>query len=468
MAQASIKKNFAYKSILTISSYIMGFIIFPYISRVFGVERLGLVNFVDNTINYFLLFATMGIGILGVREIAAVKNNRKECCKVFSNILGLNFIFTITVLVIYLVLIILIPKLNQYSELFYIGTAKILFTTFLIEWFYTGIENFKYITVRSIVIKLLYVILVFIFVKQKDDYGLYFFLTVGIVVVNAIINMLYSKKYVTPILGELFNFKYIKNNITLGIYSIMTSMYITFNVMYLGLVCDNIQVGYYTTAFKLYSVILGFFTAFTNVMLPRMSALIAEGNNDRFHELINKSFAAVIKFSVPLILYSIILAPQIIYVLSGPGYDGAIFPMRIIMPAILLVGIAQVLAIQVLMPMKKDRILLLVSIVGAVVSILLNILLIHRLNSVGSAIVLISCEFVVTFIYVFVSKYYLNLHIKISLTYKYMLVLIMLVVFCVIIRETINNSYLIILLSAIIVSSVYMILYYIERQTKKS
>ena len=74
MAQASIKKNFAYKSILTISSYIMGFIIFPYISRVFGVERLGLVNFVDNTINYFLLFATMGIGILGVREIAAVKN----------------------------------------------------------------------------------------------------------------------------------------------------------------------------------------------------------------------------------------------------------------------------------------------------------------------------------------------------------------------------------------------------------
>lgn len=400
MSQSAIKRNFAYKSILTISTYVVGIVIYPYISRVFGVERLGLVNFVDNTINYFLLFASMGIGMLGVREIATVKDDKNRCSKVFSNILGLNILFTCATLIIYFILITIIPKLNQYSELFYIGCAKIIFTGFLIEWFYTGIENFKYITIRSVIIKLLYVILVFLFVRAPGDYILYFIFTVGVVVINAIINLLYVKRYIDVRFKELCSLRYLKDNIRLGVYAIMTSMYLTFNVMYLGLVSDNIQVGYYTTAFKLYQVILGFFTAFTSVMLPRMSALLSEGNDKLFQNLIERSLSAVATLAIPLIMYSVVMSPQIIYVLSGPGYDGAILPMRIIMPAVLCVGIAQVLAIQILMPTKKDNVLLLASILGAVVSVCVNVFVVPTLLSVGSAIVMLSAEIVVTGIYI--------------------------------------------------------------------
>ena len=102
MSQSSIKKNFAYKSILTISTYLISFITFPYVARVLGVEHIGLVNFVDNTVNYFLLFATMGIGLLGVREIAAVKENKKSLEQIYSNILALNLLFTMVSLGIYL------------------------------------------------------------------------------------------------------------------------------------------------------------------------------------------------------------------------------------------------------------------------------------------------------------------------------------------------------------------------------
>ena len=105
---------------------------------------------------------------------------------------------------------------------------------------------------------------------------------------------------------------------SLGIYTLMSSMYLTFNVMYLGLVSDNTEVGYYTTAFKLYSVLLGFFTAFTSVMLPRMSSLLANGENARFQELVDRSCSVVATFCIPLILYGIIQAPQNIYTLSGP------------------------------------------------------------------------------------------------------------------------------------------------------
>ncbi|WP_302608435.1 flippase [uncultured Bacteroides sp.] len=400
MSETSIKKNFAYKSALTISTYLMSFITFPYVSRVLGVDGIGLVSFVDNTINYFLLFATMGINLIGVREIAAVRNDRDKCNQIFSNILGLNLLFTLATLAIYVVCICFIPQFYQYKEMFYIGASKILFTTFLVEWFFTGLENFRYITIRSLLIKALYVIAVFVWVRSHGDYKLYFTLTVGVVVVNAFINMVYVRNFVKLRFRAMFSLNFIKQNLILGIYSIMTSMYLTFNVMYLGFVSDNTEVGYYTTAFKLYSVILGFFTAFTNVMLPRMSALLADGEQEKFRLLVNKSFSMMSIFSIPLILCSMILAPQIIYVLSGSGYEGAILPMRIIMPAVLFVGIAQVLAVQILMPLKKDKVLLCASVLGAFVSIILNLSLVYFWKSIGSAIVLICAEFVVTSCYI--------------------------------------------------------------------
>lgn len=400
MPQPSIKKNFAYKSVLTLSTYLINFITFPYVARVLGVERIGLVNFVDNTVNYFLLFATMGVGLLGVREIAAVKEDKKRRDQVYSSVLALNLLFTLVSLGIYLLCISTIPKLCQYDELFYIGTAKILFTVFLVEWFFTGVENFRYITLRSILIKVLYIISVFLFVRDTSDYRLYFILTVGVVVLNALINQLYIRKFVRVRWNNIQLFKYLKQNVTLGIYTLMTSMYLTFNVMYLGLVSNNTEVGYYTTAFKLYSVILGFFTAFTNVMLPRMSSLLANGEKDRFQELVNRSFSVMSTCCIPLILCSMIMAPQIVYILSGPGYERAILPMRIIMPAAFAVGVAQVLAIQVLMPMKKDKVLLVASIIGAVVSLLINLLVVPYVASVGSAVVLLCSEMVVTGTYV--------------------------------------------------------------------
>lgn len=445
----SIKKNFAYKSVLTLSTYVMSFITFPYVSRVLGVERIGLVNFVDNTVNYFLLFATLGVNLLGVREIAGAKNDMDRQSKIFSNILGINLLFTILILAVYIVAIFLIPRFQQLSELFFIGTAKILFTTFLVEWFFTGIENFKYITIRSLLVKLLYVLAVFIFIKTSDDYKLYFILTVGVVVVNATINMLYVRKFVSISFADLFMVRYIKQNMVLGIYTIMTSMYITFNVMFLGLVSNDTEVGYYTTAFKLYSVVLGFFTAFTNVMLPRMSFLLANGEKDRFNELISKSFSVMSTFIVPLILCSIIMAPQIIYVLSGPGYEGAILPMRIIMPAALFVGIAQVLAVQVIMPLRRDKVLLLASFVGAIVSLIINICVVSQLRSVGSAIVLLSAETVVTATYII---YALKVHIfnfPISKIVRSILLSTPCGIICLLCAFYIENSYISLLCSMI-------------------
>lgn len=454
--EPSIKKNFAYKSALTLSSYIMAFVTFPYVSRVLGVERIGLVNFVDNTIMYFQLFAMMGINMLGVREIAAVKEDRDKRNTVFSNLLGLNLLFTIATLLVYFIVIAVSPKLNQYSGLFYIGSAKIIGTAFLVEWFFTGIENFRYITLRALVIRLLYVIAVFMFIRKAEDYRLYFILTIGTVVVNALINSVYVRRFVTIQWRDMLSLKYLQKNCILGIYMVMTSMYITFNVMYLGLVTDNVQVGYYTTAHKVYVVMLGLFLAFTDVMLPRMSHLLANGEKKRFNELVDKSFQAMFTFSIPIVVCSIIFAPEIIYILAGQGYEGAVTPMRIIMPAALFVGIAQILAVQILTPMKRDRTLFIASVMGAVVSIVINVTVVPKIGSVGSAIVLLCSEMSVTIAYIVYVLQNRIVSIPLKQMWENVLISIPVAMICILCKCFIENPF-VLLVSAVCVSVIVWI-----------
>lgn len=455
----SVKKNVLYKSLLTLSSYLMAFITFPYITRVLGVDKIGIVNFVDNTINYFLLFATMGLSLLGTREIAMVKDDYQERSRVFSNILGINLLFTFIVLLLFALFVILVPQFNEHKCLFYIGASKILFTAFVIEWYYTGIERFKYITCRTLLIKTIYVIAVFIFVRNEDDYVLYFILTVSVVWVNAFVNFFHVRKSITIKLTELFRFSYIKESLTLGIYNLMTSMYITFNVMFLGFVSSNIEVGYYSTAFKLYSVILSLFSALTEVMLPRMSSLMAMGDNERFELLANKSLSIIVNISIPLIVVGIMMAPQIISVIAGPGYDGAILPMRVIMPALLPVGVAQVLSRQILLPMKKEHVLLYASIAGGSLAVAINFLLVNHLQSLGSSIVLLISEYVVTVIYIaYIGKKRI-LNYSINTLSRGLICAILLAISCRIVSSyiytPIYSLLLVLMLGVIIVGGVY-------------
>ncbi len=396
-----IKKNITYNVILTLSQYIIGFITFPYISRVLGVSNIGIVSFVDNTINYFILFSTLGAATIGTREIAKYQNDREKINIVFSSLITIYTIYTCIVVIVYVFAISFVEQLRIHQQLFYIGIAKLIFSVFLIEWFYRGTENFKYITTRTLMIKILYVITLLIFVKNNSHYKIYFILTTSVVVVNAFINIIYSRKFVRLSIKGITLKPYFKQSFYLGSYSLLTSMYTTFNVMYLGFVSNTVEVGYYWAALTLYGILLGFFSAFTGAMMPRMSSLLFFGEKEAFKNLIQKSFNLVFTISFPLIFGSILLAPQIIGLLAGKGYEGAIFPMRIIMPLVLIVGIAQILAIQVILPMQKDKLILYGSLLGAFIGLTFNIVLVKKFGSEGTAFVLLLSECAVTMFYIY-------------------------------------------------------------------
>lgn len=394
---SNIKRNFAYSTILTTANYLFAFLTFPYISRVLGVTNLGICNFVDSVINYFTFFSLMGISIMGVRSIAAEKGNEKSLSETFSFLFWLNTISTAVVLVALVACTELVPKLHEHRHLMYLGAVKVLFTYLSVDWFYKGMENFRFITRCGLGVRMAYVASVFLFVRQPDDYTTYYFLSAMMLVLVGLINLGYSTRLVR--LRLTFDVKrhmgYVKSFFILGLYCLLTTMYTTFNITYLGFACGETEVGYYTTATKLHTILLAIFTAFTGVMLPRMSSLVHEGDMGSFKSMLVKSFEFMLVFSLPLIVFAETLAPQIIMFISGRGYELAVTPMRLVMPLIFVIGYEQITVMQVLMPLKKDRAIFLGSCIGAAVGIAANILLVGKMGSIGSAIVWMLSEMAV-------------------------------------------------------------------------
>lgn len=389
---SKISTNFIYNAALTLSTYLINLVLFPYVSRVLGVDMVGKVGFVNDTVSYFSLFAMMGIATVGIREIAACGEDREKRSRVFSSLMSVVLILTAVVLVVYAIAILVVNRFQADRSLFVMGAGTLVFTSLLIEWFFQGMEDFRYITLRSVAIKVTYALAVFLLVRKPEDYRLYFALTVGMVVLNSLVNLAYSRRFARFSFRDVSIREYLKPVFSLGLYKVMVSMYTTFNVIYLGFVASEAQVGYYYSAKKLFYIILGLFSAFTAVMLPRMSAILEQGQEEEFRAKTQMTFDIVFAFAFPLIVFFEVLSPEIIGLMSGTGYEGAILPMRIISPVLLLSAMAQIWVIQVLMPLRKDRVVLVSSFLGAVVGILANILLVGRLGAVGSALVLLISE----------------------------------------------------------------------------
>lgn len=447
----SLKKNFIYNAILTMSGYIFPLMVYPYVSRVLGVANIGACNFVDSIVEYFTILSMMGMNTIGIREIAKCKNDQQKLDNVFSQLFSLNTLTTITAIIILIIATNIVPKFAPYKDLLYIGVGKLFFNYMLINWFFQGLENFKYIAARTIFVKILFVISVFLFVKTETDVKLYYFLVALTWAGNGIINFIYAKKYVSFNFTLKINKAIIGSFFILGVYWFMNSMYTTLNVAFLGFATNDIEVGYYTTANKLLTVIMTMFTALTSVMVPRVSVALKSNDNSEAKSLIRKAINALMLFAIPLIFFVFPFSQELIYLMSGKGYEGATTPLQIMTPLFFLVGYDQIIVLQTLLPMGKDKDILRNSILAASVGIISNIFLTLNFGKNGSAIVLILAELSVLLSSQFCVTKYLGLKIPFKLIIKHIIGFSPIIIICYVIKYFINSYVISLIVSASII-----------------
>lgn len=390
----SLKTNFIYNFILIGGNQLFALLVFPYISRVLGPENVGIVNFVDSAVDYFVAISMMGIMSIGVREIAASRSDPARLDAAFSGLFIVNLLFTALALLGLLAAYLLIPALASYPRMAALGAVKLICKFLMIEWLFCGLEDFKFISVRSLIIKFLYMVGVFVFVREASDYEVYYVLLVAIWVASAVVNLRYGRLRVRLVSRSVEWRRFVKPFLFLGLYKLIIGMYATFNSVYLGVAADEREVGYYTTAVRLFAVIIGFYYAFTGVALPRMSSLLSEQRMEEFDSLVRRTTNVLIAVAVPAICFGVGFSRQIVFLIAGPEFEASVVPMAIIFPLLFVNGYNMVLIEQILMPFKKDKLLMRNAGFYAAVAVVLNVLLVKPLGAIGSALVWASAEVV--------------------------------------------------------------------------
>ena len=394
--QKSLKKNFIMNAILTMSSFIFPLITFPYVSRVLGPTGTGKVAFGTSLISYFSMVAQLGIPTYGIRACAKVRDDREALTRTAHELLMINLFMNVVSYALFFLAITFIPSLQADKTLYVVLSSIILLTSIGMEWLYKALEQYTYITIRSLIFKLIALVAMLLLIHEQEDYMIYGGITILASSASYIFNLLNAHRYIgfKPIGG--YNLKrHLKPVAVFFAMSCATTVYTHLDEVMLGFMATNADVGYYHAAVRIKVILVSIVTSLGAVLLPRVSYYIEKKQFDEFRRITMKALNFVFLFATPLMLYFIFFAREGIFLLAGSAYEGSIIPMQIIMPTLLLVGITNILGIQVLVPLGREKVVLQSEIAGAITDVVLNAMLIPKFTAAGAAFGTLSAEIVV-------------------------------------------------------------------------
>ena len=392
----SVKFNFIMNFIMSASSIVFPLITFPYISRVLMATGNGKVATASAVITYFNMFASLGIPTYGIRACAKVRDDKEKLSKTVQELLIINSITMLLTLLVFVFTVILVPEFSAEKELYVINGIGMVLNMFAITWLYNALEQYAYITVVNMIVKVVSLVLMFLLVKKPEDYILYGGITVFASSASYVFNFVYATKFITLKKSGTYNFRvHMKPILRFFAMSAATSVYTNLDVVMLRFMQGNTEVGYYNAAIKVKTILVTLITSLGTVLLPRLSYYVKKEKIDDFYRMIGKAVNFVVIAGLPLMIYFMLYARESIQFLAGEGYEGAILPMIILMPTVLLIGLSNITGIQILTPQNLEQQVLNSIVCGAVVDFLLNLVLIPKMASSGAALATTVAELVV-------------------------------------------------------------------------
>ena len=401
---ATIKQNFFYNALINVLNVLFPFITAPYVARVLAPEGVGLFNFALMYAGYFSMVAALGIPTYGVRETAKVKDDMEAKNRLFSELFSIQVFTTIAVVVLYFISVAAIPKLSQNWKLFAVMGTVLYLAPFGTDWYYAGCERFKFVAMRSALIKALSVVALFIFVKDRGDLLIYALICVSTNIVNNTWNFIkLIREGIRPRLVLSGFRKHIKPVMLLFASAVAVSVYTLLDTVMLGFLAEYSEVAYYSNSANITRAIIAALTSFAGVAIPRISAYMSEGNEEKVQELAGKSFSMVSFLAIPAAVGLACIAPDFAPLFYGDKFYGTIVPLQIMSLIIVAIGFNNLSGVQVLIGLGKDRLYLRSVVIGAVTNLTLNFILIPVLGARGAALSSVAAEsliFILTMYYV--------------------------------------------------------------------
>ena len=399
----SLKVNAVVNTAKTILSLVFPLITFPYVSRVLGVNQMGKYNFANSVISYFLLIAALGISTYAIREGTQYRNNQHDIDEFASEMFSINMISTLVSYLSLFICLLLVRRFDSCRTEILIFSIEIITTTIGIEWIYNIYEDFIFIAVRSFVFQCVSLVLLFLLVRGPGDVDKYVAVTVISFSGNNILNWFHVKTYCHIRFTTHIDWKrHLKPILVIFSTTIATTIYVSSDTTMLGLLVNdnNYSVGIYSVATKIYNIFKNVIVAFLVVLIPRFSMLVHEENGkEKVSALFNRLSTLVITLVTPMMFGMIMLAPDIIRIVSGREYLSAVTSFRILMMACLFSFFAYLFSQCILIPNKREKNFFIATAISAAVNIGLNFLLVPYIHEIGAAITTMIAE-LITMIYV--------------------------------------------------------------------
>ena len=403
----SLKKNFSLNLIKILINLFFPLITYPYISRILLPEGIGRVTYVQSINNYFLLLINLGIPLYGIREIAKVRNNKLEKSKVFSEIFFLNIITTILGVIVYLYFYNSNIIKND-KEIFLIFSIVLLFNFLSVDWFFQGIEDYQYITIRTVVIKILSALFLFIFVKKSSDIYIYSVIVVFSLIGSNFFNIVRALKLVDLKLKRLNIKRHLKGILIIFSMSLAISIYTNLDGVMLGSYGSKYSLGLYSAASKIISLVMGIVTSLGAVLLPRISNYIEEKKEEEIKKILEKTFSFLLFLIIPSIIGIYFTVNEIILLFAGKEYLEATTTLKILSLIILFIGFSNFIGMQILYPRGEEKKVFYSVLAGAIINFSLNLYLIPKYYQNGAAFATCVAEFVVIVVQILLGYKYLK------------------------------------------------------------
>ena len=408
IGKKSVLVSSFFNVIKTFSSLVFPVITFAYASRILGDVGIGQVNFAKSIVSYFVMFAMLGMNYYGTREGAKLRNDREAFSKFAHEMILINGITTIIAYVFLFIALIFVPKFQDYKALLLISSAAILLQGLGLEWMYQAIEEYRYIAIRSVVFQLIAFATLFLFVRKKNDVVPYAVIMVLAGSGSYLLNFLNARKYIRFRHYDHYEIlRHLKPIFWLFAMQVSIELYTVLDSTMLGFLKGDAAVGRYTAAVKVNKMVVSLITAAGSVLIPRLSFYIRYNERDKLHKLLETFYNYVFLISVPAAIGLFMLSDDIIVLFSGSGFASAGFTMKILTPIVLVITFSMTTNQQTLIPMGKEKLMLIATSAGAVVNLTLNSFLIPLYAENGAAVATVAAETAVAVIsFLNIRKYF--------------------------------------------------------------
>ncbi len=379
MVSSNVNSNTVFNTVKSIFSVLYPLITFPYIARILMTDNVGKINYGNSIVSYFLLIASLGITTYAVRECSKVRDNKAQLEKMASQIFSINLLSTFVAYSGLTILLLFAKPLENYRLLICIQSSVILFTTIGADWLNTAMEDYKFIAIRTVLMQIFSLMLIFIFVRGPEDYIVYAIIVVVAASGANIANIFYRRKYCRIAFTLNFDIKKHLPRI-LFLFSLVLSqtVYVNSDMTILGLIKGDHEVGLYSIAVKIYQIVNTTIASIVWVVMPKLSYFFAKKNYYEINNLLKYSLNFILVLGFPTVCFIIVLAPHLIFLIAGEAYIAATLSLRILGIALLCSFIGGWIGNMTMLPAGRENVCLKISIICALINIIFNLIMIPR------------------------------------------------------------------------------------------